>query len=264
MNYLGFIGSGNMGGALAKAAAKSVDGSRISLSDNDTKKAYSLASEISATAVSNYNIAQNSKYIFLGVKPQFLESLFEEISPILKQRTDEFVLVSMAAGTSVQKISSLAGVDCPIIRIMPNTPASIGKGMILYCGYNFADYEAEFLDIMKHSGNLDSIPESLIDSASCISGCGPAWVYMFIEALADGGVACGLPRDKAIKYACNTLIGSAELVKSSGKHCGQLKDEVCSPAGTTIAGVMNLEKNAFRSAVSGAVKAAYDRTMELK
>ncbi len=261
---IGFIGCGNMGSALARAAAESIGGKKIFLADHDADKVESLASKINSQAVSNTDIIKNCKYIFLGVKPQMLSDLFDEITPLLKSRTDEFILVTMAAGTSIEKIINLSDTECPVIRIMPNTPASIGKGVILYCLHNADKYESEFAEIMKFSGVLDPIPENLIDAASCISGCGPAWVYMFIEALADGGVSCGLPRDKAVRYACDTLIGASELAKKSGKHCGQLKDEVCSPAGTTIAGVMSLEDNAFRSAVSGAVKAAFKRTLELK
>ena len=117
---------------------------------------------------------------------------------------------------------------------------------------------------MKFSGTLDEIPENLIDAASCLTGCSPAWFYMFIEALADGGVECGLPRAKAIRYACDALVGAASLVNESGKHPGLLKDEVTSPGGTTIAGVHALENGAFRGTVMNSVKAAYEKTLNLK
>lgn len=265
MKYLaGFIGSGNMGGALATAASKTVDPKQIAVSDYLIKKAEILAENIGAVSADNIEIVKESKYIFLGVKPQTLKDLFREIAPILAERKDDFILVSMAAGTSIAEIHEMAGKEYPVIRIMPNTPASIGKGIILYCESRDDVDTKEFCKIMEKAGTLDAIPESLIDAASCVTGCSPAWIYMFIEALADGGVKCGLPRHKALNYACNALIGSAELVKQSGKHPGQLKDEVTSPGGTTIAGVHALEKNAFRGTVIDAVSAAYDKTINLK
>ena len=122
-----------------------------------------------------------------------------------------------------------------------------------------ADFEA----MMEHSGVVDRIDEKLIDAASAVSGCGPAYAYMFIEALADGGVKCGLPRAKAIRYAAQMLLGSAEMVLQSGKHPELLKDEVCSPGGSTIAGVAALEEHGFRSACIDAVDAAYEKTKKL-
>ena len=262
MKYdVGFIGGGNMGGALAKAVSKT-DFS-VAVADRDAEKSVALAEEIKAIATDNSDIAENARYIFLGVKPQVLPELLLEIAPILKTRQDKFTLVTMAAGKSMSFITEKLGFDCPVIRIMPNTPVSIGEGMILYCVNDLA-VDSEFLEILKFSGKLDKIPESLIDSASCVSGCGPAFVYMFIEALSDGGVACGLPRDKAIAYASQTLVGAAKLVMESGKHPELLKDEVCSPGGTTIQGVHALEKNAFRNGIIDAVDAAYKRTLELK
>lgn len=265
MKYLaGFIGCGNMGGALATAVAKTIDPKEIALSDHSQKKAEDLASVLGAVATSNAEIVKNAKYIFLGVKPQMLKKLFKEIAPLLAERDDEFVLVTMAAGTSIAEIAELAGKSYPTIRIMPNTPVSIGCGIILIAANDGVADTTEFCEMMKMSGALDEIPESLIDAASCVTGCSPAWIYMFIEALSDGGVKCGLPRAKAIEYACDALIGSAELVKKSGKHPGQLKDEVTSPGGTTIAGVHALEKKSFRGTVMDAVTAAYKRTLNLK
>ena len=161
-------------------------------------------------------------------------------------------------------IQELAGEDFPVIRIMPNTPASVGEGMIQYCSSNVtAEEEEAFLRIMAPAGRLDAVPESLIDAASCVSGCGPAWVYQFIEALADGGVACGLPRTKAQEYAAQMVLGSAKLVLESGKHPGELKDAVCSPGGSTIQGVRVLEEHGLRGAVMDAVIASYNKTKEM-
>ena len=149
---------------------------------------------------------------------------------------------------------------------MPNTPASIGEGVILYCNNEKVSEEqvSFFVNAMKGAGLLDRIDENKIDAASAVSGCGPAFAYMFIEALADGAVECGIPRDKAMMYAAKMLSGSADMVLQSGKHPGALKDAVCSPGGTTIAGVHALEDGAFRSAVMNAVTSAYKRTLELK
>lgn len=262
MKYdVGFIGAGNMGGALAKAIAKT--GRTIAISDKDTKKAESLANSISCSCTDNEDIANQAEYIFLGVKPQILPFVLKEIAPTLQKRETPPILVTMAAGKAISFIEEEIGRAYPIIRIMPNTPVSIGKGMILYCKNSLIDNCGDFVNLLQYAGTLDEISENLMDAASCISGCGPAWVYMFIESLADGGVKCGLPRDKAIAYAAKTLSGAAELVLSSGEHPDKLKDDVCSPGGTTIAGVHSLEKNAFRGAVAEAVEAAYKRTKEL-
>jgi len=260
--YAGFIGAGNMGGALARAVSKS--GVNIAIADRDEEKVNTLANELSIIQTDNLDIAQNAKYIFLGVKPQVLPELLSEIAPVLAERDTDFILVTMAAGKAISFIEECLGSKYPIIRIMPNTPVSIGLGVILYCKNSLVKNTEEFCDMLKYAGYLDEISETLIDSASCVSGCGPAWVYMFIEALADGGVKCGLPRDKALTYAAETLIGASSLILESGEHPGKLKDNVCSPGGTTIAGVHALEKNAFRSGVIDAVEAAYKRTLELK
>ena len=152
-----------------------------------------------------------------------------------------------------------------VIRIMPNTPAAIGKGMMLRCNNAFVSDTAlrDFDRIMSASGRVDEIPEKLIDAASAVSGCGPAFVYMFIEALADGGVMSGLSRDKAMLYAAETLIGAAEVVKQTGRHPGALKDAVCSPGGSTIEGVKALEDGKMRGTVSSAVVASYEKTLKL-
>ena len=148
---------------------------------------------------------------------------------------------------------------------MPNTPVEAEKGMILYCCDNLVTERDEnsFKNALKNAGKLDKIDEKLIDAASAISGCGPAFVYMFAQSLADGGVECGLPRDKALLYATQTIIGAGEMILKTGKHPELLKDNVCSPAGCTIAGVHALEDSAFRDACMNAVSASFERTKEL-
>ncbi len=259
---IGFIGCGNMGSALATTIQK--NDRSIYLSNRTPAKAEALASKIGAQVQSNMEIATDCDLIFLGIKPQMMGDLLQEISSTLNARSTPAVLVTMAAGLTMQTIQMLAQGNAPIIRIMPNTPVAIGKGMILYCTQNVSQKATdEFCSLLSGAGRLDELPESLIDAGSAISGCGPAFVYLFLEALADGGVACGLPRAKAQAYAAQTLIGSAELVLQGEQHPGTLKDAVCSPAGTTIQGVRELERNGFRSAAMEAVIAAYDKTCAL-
>ena len=262
----GFIGCGNMGGALASAASKSIGGKYILLSDFMKEKADSLAEKIGAHSSDNKTIAENCKYIFLGVKPQVIFDTIKEIAPVLKKRKDRYLIISMAAGISIEAILKAFGFSAPVIRIMPNTPVAVGKGVILYsCTSDVTTDEiAEFEEIFKFAGITDKIDEKLIDAASALSGCGPAFVYLFIEALSDGAVLCGLPRDKALLYAAETAKGAAEMVIKSGKHPAELKDNVCSPGGTTIEGVRALEEGSFRADSMGAVVKAYEKTLKLK
>ena len=262
MNYTaGFIGTGNMGSALLRATVKKTDS--IAVSNRTKAKAESLAKEYKLTCSHNIDIAENAKYIFLGVKPQMMKEVIDEISPALKSRKDDFNVVTMAAGVSTEKVCEYIGADVPVIRIMPNTPVAVGKGIILYCANSLVDCTDEFTKLLEDAGTLDEISENLMDAASALTGCTPAWIYMFIESLADGGVLCGVPRQKALAYACDSLIGAAELVKNSGKHPEQLKDEVGSPGGTTIEGVNALEKGNFRAAVIDAVNSAYKKSKNM-
>ena len=260
----GFIGCGNMGGALATAAAGGNPEMPIAVYDPMTEKAQALADAFEGVRVTALDeLAQNSRYLWIGVKPQMLPTLFAELSPLLPE---DAILVSMAAGTAITAIEALAGKPLPVIRIMPNIPVAVGKGVILYDA-NDQTTEADlsfFVSAMSGAGLLDRIEESKIDAASAISGCGPAFAYLFIEALADGGVACGLPRAKAQAYAAAMLSGSAEQVLATGLHPGALKDAVCSPGGTTIAGVRALEEGGLRAAAMNAVIAAYEKTLALK
>lgn len=265
MTYkFGFIGAGNMGGALLSAAAKNTDMS-IAVFDTYEEKAKAFAEKFdNVSFVSLSELVKSSEYIFIGVKPQMAKDLFSDIAPLFSEC--EPVLISMLAGTSIEKLCTLSEKEMPIIRIMPNTPALIGEGVILYCCNEKVSAEQLefFVKAMSGAGLLDKIDENKIDAASAVSGCGPAFAYMFIEALADGAVECGIPRDKAMMYAAKMLAGSADMVLSTGMHPGALKDAVCSPGGTTIAGVHALEDGGFRSAAMNAVTSAYKRTLELK
>ena len=261
MKY-GFIGCGNMGGALAKALSKSTKD--ILLADADAEKAKALAAELGIACGTNDEVFKGCERVFLAVKPQYMASMLDAAMPILGKRQD-ITLITIAAGLRIEKILALAGGVFPVIRLMPNTPAALGKGVIMYCRNELVSDEtlSDFLSDLSPAGLLDGISENLIDAGCSLSGCGPAFVYQFIESLADGAVACGLPRDKAVKYAAMTLIGASEMVLQSGKHAGQLKDEVCSPGGSTIMGVKALEDKGFRGAVIDAVIAAYEKNVAL-
>lgn len=265
MATFGFIGTGNMGSALARAVVKAVFSGSVILSNHSAEKAAALANELGCRTMNNADIASCADYIFLGVKPQMLAGLSDEIKAPLRNRKTAPVLISMAAGTSIARIYELCGKDYPIIRIMPNTPVSVGEGIILYaCSETVSpEAEAEFLSVMSSAGLLSKIPEELIDAGSALSGCGPAFADLFIEALADGAVACGLPRKQALMFAAQMTLGSAKLMLESGEHPGTLKDAVCSPGGSTIEGVRALERSAFRGAVMEAVIAAYEKTKRL-
>ena len=265
MRTFGFIGTGNMGGALAKAAAKVMAPADIFLTNKTQSKAEALAAALGCSAVSKAEIAAKCSYIFLGVKPQMMADLLAEIAPVLADRRDRFILVTMAAGLTMAQIQAMAGGAYPVIRIMPNTPVAIGQGVILYDATADVTEEelAQFCHRLSAGGLLDRLPEHLIDAGSAVAGCGPAFADLFAEALADGGVANGLPRAKAQVYAAQMLKGAAALILESGQHPGQLKDAVCSPGGSTIAGVRTLEQRAFRAAVMEAVDAAVKRTKEL-
>ena len=258
MKY-GFIGCGNMGGALAKALSKKT--TDILLSDQP-EKAAQLASQLCCTHGSNAD-AVSCQRVFLGVKPQMMADVLRPLQPALADKKP--LLISMAAGLTIARIEELAGTHLPIIRIMPNTPVSVGKGVILYCHNELVDEAtlSDFLSDMEFAGTLDALDEKLIDAACAVSGCGPAFVYMFIEAMADGAVACGLPRDKALTYAAATLSGAAEMALVTKQPPQTLKDAVCSPGGSTIAGVRALEERGFRGTVMDAIIAAYKRNIEL-
>ena len=262
---IGFLGCGNMGGAIARAVCKAADPQNVYLANRTAAKAEALAAELGCNTTTNAEVAGRSDLIFLAVKPQMMEALLAPLKFTLNERPTRFILCSMAAGLSIARIQEMAGEDYPVIRIMPNTPTAIGKGVIPYCRNALVEDETlkDWREDMRFCGLLDALEERLIDAASALSGSGPAFLYMFVEALADGAVACGLPRAKAVEYAAMTMAGSAEMVLATRQHPGALKDAVCSPGGTTIAGVRALEERGFRAAAMNAVIAAYERTKEL-
>lgn len=259
MKY-GFIGCGNMGGAVAKALRRST--ADIVISDR-SGRARALAEELGIRYGTNREIAAGCDRIFLAVKPHMMGDVLASLQPILSQCRP--LLISMAAGLTTQKIAALAGCDLPVIRMMPNTPTSIGQGVIQYCCNSLVKPEvlSDWLGDMAPCGLLDPLEEGLMDAASALSGCGSAYAYLFLEALADGAVACGIPRAKAMDYAAATLAGAAQMYLSTHTHPGALKDAVCSPGGSTIAGVRALEQHGFRGAVMDCVIAAFEKNRDL-
>ena len=259
MKY-GFIGCGNMGGAIARALSKST--TDILITDR-SGRANALAAELNIGYSDVADIAASCDRIFLGVKPHMMKGVLAPLKKVLSQRKP--LLITMAAGLEIQQIEAFAGTRLPVIRIMPNTPTAIGKGVIQYCCNDLvqeADLQ-DWLNDMRFCGMVDPLDESLIDAASAISGSGPAYMYVFLEALADGAVACGVPRAKAYEYAAMTMIGSAEMYLATKTHPGALKDAVCSPGGSTIAGLRAMEEGGFRSAAMEGVIATYNRNKEL-
>lgn len=263
---IGFIGTGNMGGALAKAADRGAGAAaQLFLSNRTPEKAQVLAGQLARAQVStNEQIAKTCEIIFLGVKPQMMAQTLAPLYPILAKRTDRFVVCSMAAGLSLDTLSQMLGGTYPMIRILPNTPAAIGQGIAQYCVRGVDEQEKQdFLKLMQPSGILDEMDEHMMAIANCITGCGVAFAAMFIEALADGAVACGLSRQQAMECAAQTMAGTGALYLSQKQHPEMLKDAVCSPAGVTIQGVRALEKNGFRSACFEAVCAAYEKVQQM-
>ena len=257
-----FIGTGNMGGALLRAACRSVGAASVVACDWSREKAEALAREVGCqVAPDALTAAQMADYIFMGVKPYLVRGVIAQLVPALEGK----VLVSMAAGVATADLSAAAQGRCPVVRIMPNTPCAIGKGMVAVCAGPGAEEEhlAAAERILSGAGLVRRVEEGHMDAFSAISGCGPAFAYQFIEALADGGVLAGLPREEAQTYAAQMLLGSAAMVLETGKHPGALKDAVCSPGGSTIAGVAALERGGFRAAAINAVEAAWEKNASL-
>lgn len=277
---IGCIGCGMMGGALIKAIAKKVGGEKILLSDGDVEKAKSLALELGAKfATSNAQIIENCSHIILAVKPAFFSSVLEQIKDsynnIAKSEQKNLpVIISIMAGLSIEKIEQMsiqAGISGGlqnILRLMPNLPATVNEGMIALCTKENVSSEiskeVEFVkEILSCAGKVEQVSEKLMDVVTAVSGSGPAYGFMFIEALADAAVLLGMPRSQAYIYASQTLKGAAQMVLETSEHPAKLKDAVCSTGGTTIQAVKSLEEKGFRSAVISAVESAYNKSVDL-
>ena len=262
---IGFIGLGNMGGSLARLVAQDERfGSELLLANRSRNKAEKIAAEVGGQPVSNAEVFAQAEVIFLGIKPAQFTDLLAEYQEILEKR-ESILLVSMAAGLSLEILEKLTPSHHRWIRIMPNTPVAVGEGVITYSLSQQANQADEDLlrELLSSAGLLVKLEEKQLDAATALAGCGPAFVYLFIEALADAGVRAGLSRDISLELANQTLLGAAKLSQVSGQHPAQLKDQVCSPSGSTIAGVVSLEENAFRGTVLDAVQASYKRTQDL-
>lgn len=263
MMKLGFIGAGNMakaimGGILASGI---VPGTEILASDlsEDARKA---AGALGVQATTDNRKAAQCDTVFLAVKPQFYEAVIGEIAPVV---TGETLVITIAPGWPLEKLAAAFGKDVKIIRTMPNTPAMVREGMTAACKNAFVtDAEMQYAcSLLESFGKCAVIPERLMDAVIVASGSSPAYVYLFIEALADGAVREGMPRDLAYQFSAQAVLGSARMVLETGMHPGALKDMVCSPAGTTIEAVRVLEERGFRSAVLEAMGACADKARSM-
>lgn len=266
MYRYGFIGTGNMGAALARALDR---GMNVALANRNLAKAEALADELGFVATSNEDIAENSEYIMLGVKPQVLPEVCPGISVSLKKNAEAHakkpIVVTMAAGVKMQTLCEMLGCEYPVIRIMPNTPVAIGEGVVLASRNEFVsdeDFEAFISDFAK-AGSVHKLPENLIDAGTVVSGCGPAYIYMYMEALAKAGESLGLDRETAVMLAQETAKGSAALSIRSDKSLEDLRISVCSPGGSTIEGVKSFMASDLDGIVKTALDAAYKRNKEL-
>lgn len=267
-----FIGTGNMGSAILRAACRSVDPKDICITDADAEKAAKLAEELGCRYIkTNAEAAAAADYIVLCVKPQTVSMVMEEIAPVLAQRQKEArapVLVSIAAGIKIEKLRRYAGHSLPVIRVMPNTPAIIGRGLMIIAhelgaGIDAEERLSELEKVLKGCGETMRLSEEYMDQATAAASCSPAFVYIFIEALADAGVMKGLSRRDAQKMAAAAVMGAGAMVLESGMGPAELKDMVCSPSGSTICGVAALEEAGFRNAVIKAFIASYERNVEM-
>ena len=269
---IGFIGAGNMGGALIRAVCTGGAPENVFIYDIDAAKAAALASELGCVAAEDVKtVLLEADFIVFAVKPQVIGDVLREAAPEIKRLIDAGnakTAVSIAAGVKIETIEAAfaeCGLHLPVVRLMPNLAALVNRSMILFArGEGILDETADALErLLAPAGIIERVTEAQLDLGCAISGCGPAFAYMFIEALADGGVQIGLPRDMSMRLAAQTLAGAAEMILHGIGHPGELKDNVCSPGGTTIQGVHALERGAFRGVVASAVLAANNRNTEL-
>ncbi len=262
---LGFIGGGNMGSAMMGGiiAGGLCDKKDVMVSDKFQGSLDRLSADLGInTTTDNKAVVEFADIIFLAIKPQMLADVVEEIKSL---DFSNKLIVSIVAGQSIEKILGLFGKKLKLVRVMPNTPALVGEGMAgLSPNELVSDEEAELVKKLFESfGKAEIVPEKLQDAVCGISGSSPAYVFMFIEAMADGAVAEGMPRAQAYKFAAQAVLGSAKMVLETGKHPGELKDAVCSPGGTTIEAVAALEQAGFRSAVIDAERICIDKSRSL-
>ena len=261
------LGIGNMGRAIAGGIGRSPDmkNADIILYNPHAHKAEVVAANLgncARIASTPGEAVQEADLVIIAVKPKIVSSLLEEIKGNLKQ---DAILLSVAAGVTLKQMEVAVGEDRKLVRAMPNTPAVVGAGMTSLTPNEHVSTEeiSKIEELFSSFGRAEVVDEYLIDAVIGVSGSSPAYVYMFIEALADGAVASGMPRDKAYVFAAQTVMGAAKTVLETGEHPGKLKDDVCSPGGTTIAAVRALEERGFRSAVMEAVMTAAEKSQEM-
>lgn len=260
MRKIGFIGMGNMGQAMLKGCLKHFKPEELLFTTPVEKECQGVKDKTGVNYVMDACIcAESVKYLILAIKPQVYPEIFEKLKGHLKP---EQIVVSIAPSYSICQVKKGLGEDVRVVRAMPNTPAMVGEGMSGVCFSEdiYTEEEKEMIqNFFSAFGKMEVIQESLINAVTAASGSSPAFVYMFIEALADGVVRYGMPRDKAYTFAAQAVLGSAKMVLETGEHPGKLKDNVCSPGGTTIDGVAVLEEKGMRSAVIEAVSAVYHK-----
>ncbi len=265
MAKIGFIGVGNMGYAMLKGLINVFPKEDIIITDADTQKMIDTAKELNVQYVeSNAELANAAKYIIMAVKPQYYDTVIKNIQNVIKS---DNIIISIAPGISIKELQDGLGFDSRIVRAMPNTPALLGEGMtgVSYNAKLFNFEEKDIIEkIFKSFGKVKIVEERLMSAVVCASGSSPAYVYMFIEALADGAVMKGLPRDIAYEMVAQSVLGAAKMVLETKQHPGVLKDAVCSPGGTTMAAVAALEENGFRNCLIKATQACYDKAEGIK
>ena len=261
---IGFIGCGNMAGAMVGGMIGSgkVDKTDIIVSarSQETLQKRSKALGV-ATTLDNRKVAEESDVLFFAVKPQFYAEVIREVAFSVKE---DAIVVSIAPGITLASLEKLFERPLKIVRTMPNTPAQVGEGMTGVCkNERVSDEEMTMIcELLSTFGKAEEVPERLMDVVVSVSGSSPAYVFMFIEAMADAAVADGMPRAQAYKFAAQSVLGSAKMVLETGKHPGELKDMVCSPGGTTIEAVRVLEAKGLRSAVIEAMKSCTAKSIE--
>lgn len=264
MATIGFIGMGNMGSAILKGALKMFQPDELLFTAHSEETKRRVYHETGVPyALSNAECANACKYLILAVKPQNYDAVLKQIQYVT---TPEHVIISLAPGITIASLQEKMGLDRRIVRAMPNTPASLGAGMT-GLAYREEDFSKEEIAVINKLfgaiGRFEKVEERLMNAVVCASGSSPAFVYMFIEALADGVVQCGMPRAQAYEFAAQAVAGAAKMVLETGMHPGMLKDQVCSPGGTTIAGVAALEEAGFRSAVMKACGACFEKAEKM-
>lgn len=262
---IGFIGAGRMATALAQGLVRSgfVAPERIVAGDVEPAARAAFEREVGAhTAPDNASVIARADVIVLAVKPQSLAPVLQELQPLVRP---EQLVISIVAGATLSSLASMLIAKARIVRVMPNTPCLVGHGASAYAlGPHAGPQDAEFTQsLLSTLGLAVQVPESQLDAVTGLSGSGPAYAFQMIEALSDGGVCAGLPRDVATRLAAQTLLGAAAMVLQTGQHPAALKDAVASPGGTTIAGLHELERGGLRAALMNAVTAATCRSREL-